>query len=360
VMKIRMLPIDQLFKRYPRLVRDLTHRTDKDIRLVTKGEETELDKMVIESISDPLIHIIRNAVDHGIETVSERKRLGKPGQATLTLEAYHESDHIVVEITDDGRGIDPKRIKAKALEKGMFDKEELDRMSEMDIIRIIMEPGFSTAEKTTETSGRGVGMDVVRKNVERLNGMIEISSKVGQGTKMRIKIPLTMAIIQALMVRVGKEKFTVPLTSVEETLRIFRHEISQIEGVDVIYIRDTTMPIFRLGKIYSIDRSEEDEDKMFVVVVSTGTQEVGLVVDELLGQEEVVIKPLADYLRSGSGFGGATILGDGGISLILDIPELVKIAGEDQAEKQVRRSQSFKRKRRRGGEEDQPPQAVVH
>jgi two-component system chemotaxis sensor kinase CheA len=360
VMKIRMLPIDQLFKRYPRLVRDLTHRTDKDIRLVTKGEETELDKMVIESISDPLIHIIRNAVDHGIETVSERKRLGKPGQATLTLEAYHESDHIVVEITDDGRGIDPKRIKAKALEKGMFDKEELDRMSEMDIIRIIMEPGFSTAEKTTETSGRGVGMDVVRKNVERLNGMIEISSKVGQGTKMRIKIPLTMAIIQALMVRVGKEKFTVPLTSVEETLRIFRHEISQIEGVDVIYIRDTTMPIFRLGKIYSIDRSEEDEDKMFVVVVSTGTQEVGLVVDELLGQEEVVIKPLADYLRSGSGFGGATILGDGGISLILDIPELVKIAGEDQAEKQVRRSLSFKRKRRRGGEEDQPPQAVVH
>ncbi|WP_417911053.1 chemotaxis protein CheW [Candidatus Electronema sp. PJ] len=358
VMKIRMLPIDQLFKRYPRLVRDLTHRTDKDIRLITKGEETELDKMVIESISDPLIHIIRNAVDHGIETISERKRLGKVPQGSLTLEAYHESDHIVVEITDDGRGIDPKRIRAKALEKDLFDKEELDRMSEEDIIRIIMEPGFSTAEKTTETSGRGVGMDVVRKNVERLNGMIEISSKVGQGTRMRIKIPLTMAIIQALMVRVGKEKFTIPLTSVEETLRIFRHDISQIEGVDVIYIRDTTMPIFRLAKIYSIDRSMEDEEKMFVVVVSTGTQEVGLVVDELLGQEEVVIKPLADYLRAGSGFGGATILGDGGISLILDIPELVKIAGEDQAEKQARRTLSFKRKRRRGTEEEQPQ--VVH
>lgn len=357
VMKIRMLPIDQLFKRYPRLVRDLTHRTDKDIRLITKGEETELDKMVIESISDPLIHIIRNAVDHGIETISERKRAGKPSQGTLMLEAYHESDHIVVEITDDGRGIDPKRIWAKALEKGLFDKEELTRMSEEDIIRIIMEPGFSTAEKTTETSGRGVGMDVVRKNVERLNGLIEISSKVGQGTRMRIKIPLTMAIIQALMVRVGREKFTIPLTSVEETLRIFRHEISQIEGVDVIYLRDTTMPIFRLAKIYSIDRLLEDEDKMFVVVVSTGTQEVGLVVDELLGQEEVVIKPLADYLRSGSGFGGATILGDGGISLILDIPELVKIAGEEQADKQAQRNLSFKRRRRRGAEEEQP-QAV--
>ncbi|MCW5205755.1 chemotaxis protein CheW [Desulfobulbus sp. F5] len=359
VMKIRMLPIDQLFKRYPRLVRDLTHRTDKDIRLITKGEETELDKMVIESISDPLIHIIRNAVDHGIETITDRKRANKPSQGTLMLEAYHESDHIVVEITDDGRGIDPKRIRAKALEKGLFDKEELDRMSEEDIIRIIMEPGFSTAEKATETSGRGVGMDVVRKNVERLNGMIEISSKVGQGTRMRIKIPLTMAIIQALMVRVGKEKFTIPLTSVEETLRIFRHEISQIEGVDVIYIRDTTMPIFQLGRIYSIDRSQEEEDKMFVVVVSTGTQEVGLVVDELLGQEEVVIKPLADYLRSGSGFGGATILGDGGISLILDIPELVKIAGEEQADKQAQRNMSFKRRRKRGTEEEQP-QAVIH
>ncbi|WP_417911978.1 chemotaxis protein CheW [Candidatus Electronema sp. TJ] len=358
VMKIRMLPIDQLFKRYPRLVRDLTHRTDKDIRLITKGEETELDKMVIESISDPLIHIIRNAVDHGIETVTERKRLGKPPQGTLELEAYHESDHIVVEIMDDGRGIDPKRIKAKALEKGMFDKEELDRMADDEIIRIIMEAGFSTAEKTTETSGRGVGMDVVRKNVERLNGMVEISSKVGKGTQMRIKIPLTMAIIQALMVRVGKEKFTIPLTSVEETLRIFRQDISQIEGVDVIYIRDTTMPIFRLAKIYSIDRSHEDEDKMFVVVVSTGTQEVGLVVDELLGQEEVVIKPLADYLRAGSGFGGATILGDGGISLILDIPELVKIAGDEQADKQARRTLSFKRKRRRGTTEEEQPHAA--
>lgn len=355
VMKIRMLPIDQLFKRYPRLVRDLTHRTDKDIRLITKGEETELDKMVIESISDPLIHIIRNAVDHGIETVTERKLAGKPAQGSLMLEAYHESDHIVIEITDDGRGIDPKRIRAKALEKGLFAKEELDRMPDPEVIRIIMEPGFSTAEKTTETSGRGVGMDVVRKNVERLNGMIEISSKTGQGTRMRIKIPLTMAIIQALMVRVGREKFTIPLTSVEETLRIFRQEISVIEGVDVIHIRDITMPIFRLGKIYHIDRSEEDEDKMFVVVVSTGTQEVGLVVDELLGQEEVVIKPLAEYLRTGSGFGGATILGDGGISLILDIPELVKIAGEDQAEKQEQRSLSFRRKRRRetaaGGEQ---------
>jgi two-component system chemotaxis sensor kinase CheA len=360
VMKVRMLPIDQLFKRYPRLVRDLVHKTDKDVRLVTKGEETELDKMVIESISDPLIHIIRNAVDHGIESMAERRRAGKPEQGTLILEAFHESDHIVVEITDDGRGLNTKRIKAKALEKGLIREDELERLSELELSRLIMLPGFSTAKKATETSGRGVGMDVVKKNIEKLNGTVEVVSEAGKGTRLRIKIPLTMAIIQALMVRVGTEKFTIPLTTVEETLRVFRDEISEIEGVDVIHLRDATMPIFQLSKIYNIDRLSQDEDKMFVVVVSTGTQELGLVVDELLGQEEVVIKPLADYLRVESGFGGATILGDGGISLILDIPELVKIATEDQASRQVERSLRYRRKKKRINleKEEQEEQAV--
>ncbi|MGB5685490.1 MAG: chemotaxis protein CheW [Candidatus Electrothrix sp.] len=345
VMKVRMLPIDQLFKRYPRLVRDLIHNTDKDVRLITKGEETELDKMVIESISDPLIHIIRNSVDHGIETVEERLRAGKPAQGSLVLEAFHESDHIVLEITDDGRGIDIQRIREKALEKRLARKEELERMSDQELTHLIMLPGFSTAEKTTKTSGRGVGMDVVKKNIEKLNGTVEIVSEKGKGTRLRIKIPLTMAIIQALMVRVGLEKFTIPLTTVEETLRVFRHEISEIEGVDVIHLRESTMPIFQLAKIYNIDRQGQEEGKMFVVVVSTGTQELGLVVDELLGQEEVVIKPLADYLRVESGFSGATILGDGGISLILDIPELVKIAKENQVVRQEQRSLNFKRKK---------------
>jgi two-component system chemotaxis sensor kinase CheA len=350
VMKVRMLPIDQLFKRYPRLVRDLVHNTDKDVKLITKGEETELDKMVIESISDPLIHIIRNSVDHGIETVEERLRAGKPAQGALVLEAFHESDHIVLEITDDGRGLDTKRIRAKALEKGLVRKEELERMSDLELTRLIMLPGFSTAEKATKTSGRGVGMDVVKKNIEKLNGTVEIVSEKGKGTRLRIKIPLTMAIIQALMVRVGLEKFTIPLTTVEETLRVFRHEISEIEGVDVIHLRESTMPIFQLSKIYDIDRQGQDEEKMFVVVVSTGTQELVLVVDELLGQEEVVIKPLADYLRVESGFGGATILGDGGISLILDVPELVKIAKENQVVRQEQRSMNFKRKKGRAAE----------
>ncbi len=359
VMKVRMLPIDQLFKRYPRLVRDLVHKTSKEVDLQTKGEETELDKMVIEEISDPLIHIIRNAVDHGIETISERKRLGKPEKGLLTLEAYHESDHIVIEVTDDGRGLDTGRVKEKALAMGLLSREELDRMSQMELIYLVMQPGFSTAEKTTKTSGRGVGMDVVKKNIEKLNGSVEIETKAGKGTRIRIKIPLTMAIIQSLRVRVGAEKFTIPLRAVEETLRVFRKDISVIEGVDVIHLRDITMPIFKLSKVFGIERLAQDLEKFFVVVVRTGMQSVGLVVDELLGQEEVVIKPLADYLRLDSGFSGATILGNGGISLILDIPELLKMT----TARQVKKQKMMSRERRlpdtaagRGGE----AQPLIH
>ncbi len=325
VMKVRMLPISQLFNRYPRLVRDLTHNTDKQVRLEIRGQETELDKMIIEEISDPLIHTIRNAVDHGIETVKERKRVGKPQSGTLILEAYHESNHIVIEITDDGRGLDPARIKAKALEKGFFSKEELDRMSPKELTRVIMAPGFSTAEKVSHTSGRGVGMDVVKKNVEKLNGTMEIDSTPGVKTQMRIKIPLTLAIIQALMVRLGKDLFTIPLSAVEETLRISETETSVIEGVEVIHMRDRTMPIFRLSDMFGMTPDQQDDDRAYVVIVSTGMQQIGLVVDELMGQEEVVIKPLVDYLQEKSGFSGATIIRDGKISLILDVYELVNM-----------------------------------
>ena len=345
VMKVRMLPISQLFKRYPRLVRDLVHKSDKQVRLEVRGEETELDKMVIEEMSDPLIHIIRNAVDHGIETVSRRKHLGKPETGTLILEAYHESNHIVIEITDDGKGIDPERIKMKALEKELYSEEELDRMTPLELTRLIMVPGFSTTEKATGTSGRGVGMDVVRKNIEKLNGTLDIESQVGRQTRMRIKIPLTLAIIQALMVRVGREIFTIPLTTVEETLRIFQNEISEIEGVEVIHLRNATMPIFRLSKLFNMQEKSVSgkKDKFFMVVVGTGMQNVGLVVDELLGQEEVVIKPMADYLQAESGFSGATIIGDGAISLILDVPELIKMNTEEQISKQ--KNLAFRRRR---------------
>jgi two-component system chemotaxis sensor kinase CheA len=326
VMKVRMLPIAQLFNRYPRLVRDLIHGTDKKVNLEIVGEETELDKMVIEEISDPLIHIIRNAVDHGCETVEERRRAGKPEEARIRLESYHESNHVVIEVSDDGRGIDPAIVKTKAIEKNFYAPEELDRMSAREIINIIMMPGFSTAEQVSKTSGRGVGMDVVKKNVEKLNGTIEIDSTPNIGTRLRIKIPLTLAIIQALLVRVGGDIFTIPLAAVEETLRVFEDNITTIEGAEVIHLRDSTLSLLRLSEIFSIESKARNIGKSFVVVVNTGMRRAGLVVDALIGQEEAVIKPLVDYLQESSGFSGATILGDGRISLILDVYELINMS----------------------------------
>ncbi len=326
VMKVRMLPIAQLFNRYPRLVRDLIHGTDKRVNLDIVGEETELDKMVIEEISDPLIHIIRNAVDHGCESAEERRRDGKPEECRIRLESYHESNHVVIEISDDGRGIDPAVVKAKAIEKGFYSAEELERMSSKEIVNIIMKPGFSTANEVSKTSGRGVGMDVVKKNVEKLNGTIEIDSAPKAGTRFRIKIPLTLAIIQALLVRVGHDIFTIPLAAVEETLRIFEHNITTIEGTEVIHLRDSTLPLLRLSEIFNIEDETRNTSKSFVVVVNTGMRRAGLVVDALIGQEEAVIKPLVDYLQESSGFSGATIMGDGRISLILDVYELINMS----------------------------------
>jgi two-component system chemotaxis sensor kinase CheA len=366
VMKIRMLPVSQLFNRYPRLVRDLVHKSDKKVELVVRGEDTELDKMVIEEISDPLIHIIRNAVDHGLETPAERKKAGKPETGTLILEAFHESNHIVIEITDDGRGIDIEKVKRKAHDKGLISRDELSRISDAEARRFIMMPGFSTADTPTETSGRGVGMDVIKTNIEKLNGTVEVDSQFGVQTRIRIKIPLTLAIIQALMVRVGDEMFTIPLSVVEETLRIFEYETSTIEGVEVIHMRNTTMPIFRLADIFGVEGAGQDASRSFVVIVTTGMQEIGLVVDELIGQEEVVIKPLVDYLRGESGFSGATIIGDGRISLILDVYELVKMTSEKQIERT--RQQTLSRKgatkviKSKKGRRDQPAAsaATIH
>ena len=328
VMRVRMLPISQLFNRYPRLVRDLTHNSDKQVRLEVKGEETELDKMIIEEMSDPLIHIIRNAVDHGIETVAERRRQNKPEIGRLFLKAYHESNHVVIEISDDGGGIDPGKIKATAIERNLLGADELDLMADKELIGLITVPGFSTAAQVTTTSGRGVGMDVVKKNIEKLNGTLEIDSKVGAYTQFRIKIPLTLAIIPALLVKVGAELYTIPLAAVEETLRIYSKDTTTIEGTEVIHIRNMTLPLVKLSEIFGIPSHAESGNKEFVVVVSTGLKKIGLVVDALIGQDEVVIKPLEDYLQEKSGFSGATILGDGRISLILDVYELTNLSIE--------------------------------
>jgi two-component system chemotaxis sensor kinase CheA len=335
VMRVRMLPIAQLFNRYPRLVHDLARSSGKKVTLQVRGEETELDKMVIERIADPLVHIIRNAVDHGLETIEERRRKGKPERGTLALNAYHESNHVVIEIEDDGRGVDLERIRTKAIEKGLIGESAATQLSEREIINLILIPGFSTADTITHTSGRGVGMDVVKKNIEKLNGTLEVETAQGQSTRIRIKIPLTLAIIPALLVRVKEELFTIPLSVVDETLRVFKEEISVIEGVDVMYLRDETIPLIRLRDVFGMGPWSEMAEKFFVVIVNTGQKRIGLIVDNMLGQEEVVIKPLEDYLQENSGFSGATILGDGQISLILDVYELIKLSTHKQARRQV-------------------------
>ncbi len=330
VMKMRMLPIARLFNRYPRLVHDLVRDTGKQVHLEIRGEETELDKVIIEEISDPLVHLIRNAVDHGIEGVEERRKLGKPAVGKIVLEAYHESNHVVIEITDDGKGIDTDRIRAVAFEKDLLPRDELDRMGPKELMGLTMMPGFSTASEITKTSGRGVGMDVVKKNIEKLNGSIEIESKPGKETRIRTKIPLTLAIIRALLVRVGPEIFTIPLAAVEKTLRIFDGDTSIMEEVEVIHLGEETLPLVRLSEVFNITSSSQGSGKSFVVIVSAGMKRVGLVVDVLIGQEEVVIKPLEDYLQEDSGFSGATILGDGRISLILDVYELITLCVDRQ------------------------------
>jgi len=333
VMKVRMLPIAQLFSRYPRLVHDLVRNTEKKVDLEILGEETELDKMVIEQLADPLIHVIRNAVDHGIEDVATRRQKGKPETGILRLEAYHEANYVVIEISDDGQGMDVSMIKKRALEKGFISAAELDQMNDQQLISLIMRPGFSTATEITHTSGRGVGMDVVKDSIEKLNGTIEIDTTVGTGARFRIKIPLTLAIIPALLVRLGEHIYTIPLSTVEETIRIENSEISTIEGIEVFYLRDATIPLIRLNRVFNMDTAAENREELFVVVVNTGVKQVGFVVDELKSQQEVVIKPLEDYLQEKSGFSGATLLGDGSISLILDVFELVELSLDQHSSK---------------------------
>lgn len=332
VMKVRMLPISQLFNRYPRLVHDLTRNSNKKVKLDVKGAETELDRMVIEEISDPLIHIIRNAVDHGIETGSTRKEIGKPEAGTISLDAYHESNHVIIEIVDDGKGLDLTKITEKAIQSGIISEADAANMTSSELSELITVPGFSTADEITHTSGRGVGMDVVKKNIELLNGTMEIDSTPGKGTKFRIKIPLTLAIFPALLVRVGDDLYTIPLSLVEETIRIEQEEVTVIEGVEVIHLRDEPISLLPLPKLFNKrNQVQTDSERLYVVIVNKGKTQIGLIVDELIGQEEVVIKPLEDYLQENSGFSGATILGDGQISLILDVHELVKIALDRKA-----------------------------
>ncbi len=328
VMKTRMLPVQRVFNKFPRMVRDLCRDMKKEVDLVIHGEETELDKSVIEHIGDPLIHILRNSIDHGIESPDEREKAGKPRRGTVVLSAYHEGDHIVIEVSDDGKGIDPDKIAAKAIEKGVIREEDLQHMGEKDILNLIFMPGFSTAEKITDVSGRGVGMDVVKTNIEKLNGVVELNSVKGQGTTLKIKLPLTLAIIQALLVRSNNDLYAVPLASVQEIVHLEESQIYTIEQQSVIRMRDMVIPLLCLEEIFNEADKIEEEKRSYVVVIGLAEKRIGLLVTELVGQQEVVIKSLGGYLTNVPGIAGATIMGDGRVSLILDVAGVMQLSSK--------------------------------
>jgi two-component system chemotaxis sensor kinase CheA len=325
VMKTRMLPIKKVMAKLPRMVRDLSSKLGKQVRLETHGEETELDKSVADEIGDPLVHLVRNAIDHGIEMPTERHAARKPSEGLLRIAASQEGNSIVIRIQDDGKGIAPSKIKAKALQKGLISEAELATMEPREVVNLIFLPGFSTAEKVTDVSGRGVGMDVVRTNIRKMNGTVEIESEEGKGSLITIKLPLTIAIIQALMVEVERATFAIPLSSVIEAVRISKDEIKTINGREVLHLRDRVLPLLRLAKEFEIP-TDKERDRFYVVVAALGDRRIGVVVDELRSQEEVVIKSIWDYLDSIKGISGATITGEGKVVLILDISELVENA----------------------------------
>ena len=326
VMKTRMLPIAKVFNKFPRMVRDLSRELGKQIELEISGEETELDKSIVEEIGDPLVHIIRNSCDHGIEDVESRRAKGKPETGLIQLKAYNEGNNIVIEITDDGKGLDPDLLRSKAIEKGMITEREADGMSDKEAYALIFKPSLSTAKVVTNVSGRGVGMDVVKTNIEKLNGIIDVDSEVGHGTVIRLKIPLTLAIIQALLVGAQEEYYAIPLASVLETVRIPLDEIYTIEGKNVLRLRDEVLSLVRLSDIFGVKQVYEGGEHTYVVVIGLAESKLGIVVDTLVGQEEIVIKSLGDYLQGIEGIAGATIRGDGRVTLIVDVAALMNLA----------------------------------
>ncbi|WP_457564800.1 hybrid sensor histidine kinase/response regulator [Caminibacter sp.] len=335
VMKTRMLPIGKVFNKFPRLVRDLARELGKKVKLIIEGEDTELDKSIIEEIGDPLVHMIRNAVDHGIEPPEERIKKGKPEEGTIWLRAYNEGNMIVIEIKDDGKGMDPEALKKKAIEKGIITPQEAENMSDKEAFMLIFKPGFSTAAKVTNISGRGVGMDVVKTNIEKLNGIIEVDSVPGKGSTFKLKIPLTLAIIQALLVASQEDLFAVPLSNVIETVRIVEEDIYTIEGKSVLKLRDEVLPLVNMADIFEIEKILEPEKYLYVVILGLGATKIGLIVDRFIGQEEIVIKSLGEFLKGLPGIAGATIRGDGRVTLIVDVASLMKLAKETHNKKLV-------------------------
>lgn len=328
VMKTRMLPVSKVFNKFPRLVRDLSRELSKEIELITTGEDTELDKSIVEEIGDPLVHMIRNSCDHGIESPDEREAKGKPRKGTVKLKAYNEGNQIVIAIEDDGAGMDPDFLKRKAIEKGIITEREAEQLSDKESYALIFRPGFSTAAKVTGISGRGVGMDVVKTNIEKLNGIIDIDSELGKGSVFKLKIPLTLAIMQSLLVSVQEEFFAIPLASVLETVRISIDEIYTIEGKNVLRLRNEILSLVRLSDMFGVEQVFETGEHVYVVIIGLAESKLGIIVDGLVGQEEIVIKSMGDYLQGIEGIAGATIRGDGGVTLITDVAAMMHLAKE--------------------------------
>ena len=327
VMKMRMVPIRKVFNKFPRMVRDIARKVNKKIDLQMSGESTEIDKSVIEEIGGPLVHVIRNSIDHGIELPEDRLRKGKPESGTITLSAFQEGNSIVIQIEDDGKGIDPVTVEKKAREKGLIKSSDV-RLSPKEVINLIFEPGFSMAAQVSDISGRGVGMDVVKTNIGRINGIIDVNSEVGKGTRITFKIPLTLAIIQVLMVKVNGEVYALPLSSVLETVRISRDCIKSIDGQEILSVRDSLIPLIRLGDVLNIKADHTTKELVYVVLVAIAEKRLGIIVDELCHQEEVVIKSVGTYFSGIKEISGATITGDGRVGLILDAAALISQRNE--------------------------------
>lgn len=344
VMKTRMLAIGKVFNKFPRMIRDLARELNKKIELQISGEETELDKSIVEVIGDPLVHIIRNSADHGIEMPEVRAREGKNETGTVELKAYNEGNSIVIEIADDGKGLDPDLLRSKSFEKGIISEKEADTMSDKEAFMLIFKAGFSTAAKVTNVSGRGVGMDVVKTNIEKLNGIIEVDSVFGKGTVIKLKIPLTLAIIQSLMVGAQEEFYAIPLSSVLETVRIGEDEIFSVEGRSVMRLRDEVLSLVKLSDIFGVEQVMEGGEHTYVVVLGLAEYKIGLIVDTLVGQEEIVIKSLGEYLQGIEGIAGATMRGDGRVTLIVDVAALMHMAKKTKTQVTQQKSKSVKSK----------------
>ncbi|MBZ7977485.1 response regulator [Campylobacter sp. RM12654] len=326
VMKTRMQPIAKVFNKFPRVVRDLSRDLGKQIELELEGEETELDKSIVEEIGDPIMHMIRNSCDHGVESAEDRIAAGKPERGTVQLKAYNEGNHIVIEIADDGKGLNAEVLKTKGIEKGIISEREADNMSDKEAYGLIFKPGFSTAKQVTNVSGRGVGMDVVKTNIDKLNGIIEVDSELGKGTVIKLKIPLTLAIIQSLLVKTQEEFYAIPLASVLETVRVAIDDIYTIEGKNVLRLRDEVLSLVRLSDLFGVKQVLENSEQAYVVVVGAAASKLGIIVDTLIGQEEVVIKSMGYYLQNITGIAGSTIRGDGNVTLIVDVGAMMDMA----------------------------------